>query len=208
MKKLFVIIDNGHGESTPGKCSPDKELQEWSWTRDLAERLQKELRNVNIDSHRIVPETTDISLSERVHRANNIARKAMDRGEVPVLISIHLNAAGNSNRWCNAQGFCSYIAPKAGEYSKVLANIFCDYASYLGLAGNRSIPSNHYWIGDFSILKNTICPAIITENMFMDNVVDKAFLMSEDGRKLITVLHVSALQRFLQYIQKTNENAT
>jgi hypothetical protein len=29
MKKLVVILDNGHGKNTKGKCSPDKSLYEW-----------------------------------------------------------------------------------------------------------------------------------------------------------------------------------
>ena len=30
---LTVILDNGHGANTPGKCSPDKSLLEYKWAR-------------------------------------------------------------------------------------------------------------------------------------------------------------------------------
>ena len=31
---MKVLIDNGHGENTPGKRSPDGRLREWAYTRD------------------------------------------------------------------------------------------------------------------------------------------------------------------------------
>ena len=33
-KNRIVILDNGHGDETPGKCSPDFSLFEWRWNRD------------------------------------------------------------------------------------------------------------------------------------------------------------------------------
>ena len=33
---IIIIIDNGHGINTPGKCSPDKSLLEWKYTREIA----------------------------------------------------------------------------------------------------------------------------------------------------------------------------
>ena len=39
MKNLLVILDNGHGDNTKGKCSPDKRLLEWDWTREISSRL-------------------------------------------------------------------------------------------------------------------------------------------------------------------------
>ena len=36
---MIVLIDNGHGENTPGKCSPDKRLREYKKAREIARRL-------------------------------------------------------------------------------------------------------------------------------------------------------------------------
>ena len=33
MSKVKVLIDNGHGEETPGKRSPDGKFREYIWTR-------------------------------------------------------------------------------------------------------------------------------------------------------------------------------
>jgi len=35
---MKILIDNGHGSNTPGKCSPDGRLREYSYTREIAGR--------------------------------------------------------------------------------------------------------------------------------------------------------------------------
>lgn len=37
---MIVIIDNGHGEDTAGKRSPDGRLREYAYAREIAKRLQ------------------------------------------------------------------------------------------------------------------------------------------------------------------------
>lgn len=41
---MKILIDNGHGENTPGKCSPDGRLKEWIYTREIADRIVTGLR--------------------------------------------------------------------------------------------------------------------------------------------------------------------
>lgn len=67
---MKVLLDNGHGNNTPGKRSPDGRLTEWDYTREIADRVADRLQSAGIDSTRIVTEDTDISLEERVRRAN------------------------------------------------------------------------------------------------------------------------------------------
>ena len=52
---------------------------------------------------------------------------------------------------------------------------------------------------DFYIIHHTSCPAVLTENLFMDNREDVAFLESEDGARAIVNLHVDGI---LQYLSK------
>ena len=53
---MKVLIDNGHGSNTPGKRSPDGRLREYAYTREIASRLEMELRKNGIDAERIVKE--------------------------------------------------------------------------------------------------------------------------------------------------------
>ena len=54
----------------------------------------------------------------------------------------------------------------------------------------------------FYILKHTIAPCVLTENLFMDNREDYEFLLSAEGKKAIVDLHV---QGILDYIQKIKD---
>lgn len=98
---MKVLIDNGHGENTPGKRSPDGRLREWAYSREIADRVVFELRKKGIDAERIVKEDSDVPLSERCRRANAIYK---DTGKKAILISIHCNAAGSGTSWMNARG--------------------------------------------------------------------------------------------------------
>ena len=91
MKNLVVILDNGHGENTKGKCSPDKRLLEWEWTREIACRLHNLLLENEIEVQLLVPEDKDISLSERVKREKKITKEAKKVGKETCLISIHMS---------------------------------------------------------------------------------------------------------------------
>lgn len=69
-QQIKVLIDNGHGEDTPGKCSPDKRLREYKYCREIAQRVSRELSLRGVDALLLVPETTDTPLKERVRKAN------------------------------------------------------------------------------------------------------------------------------------------
>ena len=95
---MKILIDNGHGSNTPGKCSPDGRLKEYAYAREIAVRLEAELRKQGVDAERIVKEEIDVPLSERCRRANEY--KSGDT----ILVSIHCNAAGNGSAWMQARG--------------------------------------------------------------------------------------------------------
>ena len=59
---MKILIDNGHGENTPGKCSPDGRLKEWIYTREIADRIVTGLREKGFNAERIVKENIDIPL--------------------------------------------------------------------------------------------------------------------------------------------------
>ena len=88
-----ILIDNGHGQDTKGKRSPDGLLMEWAFTRIIAERVAARMKALGIDARIIVPEKWDVSLTERVRRVNTVCRQV---GAANVaLVSIHVNAAGS-----------------------------------------------------------------------------------------------------------------
>lgn len=87
--------------------------------------------------------------------------------------------------------------------SKKLAEIFTDESISRKMTGNRSIPSCKYWTwswtkSDIGILKNTSCPAVLTENGFMDCKEECDYLLSEKGKQDFVDLHVAAIEKYIK----------
>lgn len=193
-KSIIILLDNGHGWQTPGKCSPDKTLLEYKWAREIVDRLVIELDKLGIKSIKLVPENDDIPLKERVKRAN---RSYRDNDKQALLISIHCNAAGADSKWHTASGWSVYVAQNASNNSKRLAKDLYEQAEKLGLKGNRSVPKEKYWVQSLAICRDTNCPAVLTENMFQDNKEDVKFLLSEEGKNKIVDVHVQGILKYL-----------
>lgn len=195
---LYVLIDNGHGSNTPGKCSPDKTIREYLYTRELAagiyERLQTE---PNIKPILITPELQDIPLSTRALRANKYCNRY--GANKCILISLHLNASGNGD-WMNARGWSCYTTPGQNNSDK-LADILYDNAKLV--FKDHKIRTD-YTDGDpdveakFYIIKNSNCPAVLTESFFMDNKQDNEYLLSATGFNNIVDVHVKAILKWAE----------
>lgn len=191
-----ILLDNGHGENTPGKRSPDWSLLEWKYTRNIAKKIYKKLIDFGYDARILVPEDHDIDLNTRCKRINNIVAE-YGRDNV-VLISIHVNACGDGNSWMNARGWQVYTYTSPSQSSIELANILFDEAEAAGLKMRRPSPNQKYWANNFWILKNSKCPAVLTENLFQDNKKDMEYLLSEEGKNTIVNLHINAIMKFVK----------
>ena len=75
----LVILDNGHGINTPGKRSPvwddGTQLFEWKFNRNIVNSIIEYLNVAEISYVNLVTEDTDISLSDRVSRINELYSK-------------------------------------------------------------------------------------------------------------------------------------
>lgn len=191
---MLILIDNGHGINTPGKCSPDKSLYEWKYTREIAAEVVKELNESGYRAIQLVTESNDISLEQRCKRVNDYCKTNKD----VLLISIHVNAAGSDKKWHNASGWSGWVYTKSSVKSRMLAQLLYAQAEKYRLQGNRSVPKNKYWTANFYILRNTNCPAVLTENLFQDNKEDVQYLLSEEGRRNIVQLHVDAIKAYFK----------
>ena len=194
---MKILIDNGHGINTPGKCSPDGKFREYKYAREIAIEVVKCLRAEGYDAERIVTEEADISLGQRCARVNAWC----DRMGVKnvVLVSIHNNAAGNNGQWMAARGWEAWTSKGQTQGDK-LAD--CLYA-----AAKKHVPGMKIRTdmadGDmdkesnFTILYRSKCPACLTENLFQDNKDDVAYLVSAEGRKVIVDLHVDGIKEYV-----------
>lgn len=193
-KQYIILLDGGHGENTPGKQSPDGLLKEYAYTREIVKRVFNSLKELGYEPYILVPEINDISLNTRVKRANNIYNAS---GKKAILVSIHCNAAGADGKWHSANGWSVFVAQNASANSKRLANCLKKAADDQKLKVRIQYPNKSYWVQSLAICRDTNCPAVLTENMFQDNKEDVQFLLSEEGKKKITELHVKGIINYL-----------
>lgn len=194
---MKVLIDNGHGKETPGKCSPDGRLREYAYTREIAIRVESKLKQANIDAVRIVPEETDVPLAERVDRAN---RTYAEAGKQALLVSIHCNAMGSGAEWMPAHGWSVFVGGNASRKSKLLARTIAQAALSKKVAVRQPSRQVLYWTADLYICRKTNCPAILVENFFQDNREDVDFLLSETGKQCVTDIMVEGIINYLKAI--------
>lgn len=192
---MKVLIDNGHGENTPGKRSPDGRLREWAYSREIADRVVYELRKKGIDAERIVKEDTDVPLSERCKRANAIYRET---GKKAILISIHCNAAESGAVWMNARGWSVFVSNNASNNSKKLAKSLAQVAECIPVPVRKPMPGQMYWEQNLAMCRDTNCPAVLTENFFQDNKEDVEYLLSAEGKRNVVRIHVEGIIKYLK----------
>ena len=194
---MKILIDNGHGIQTKGKRSPDGKFLEYAYTREIARQVVTELKNKGYDSELLVPEDDDIPLSERVRRTNAHCQ-SLGKSNV-ILISLHLNAAGDGTKWMNATGWSCYTC-KGQTESDRLAD--CLYKAAEQILKNKVIRTDYTrdgdpdWEENFYILRHSLCPAVLVEQFFMDNKKDFAYLISNEGKRNLIDVIVGGLEAF------------
>lgn len=191
---MKVLIDNGHGENTPGKRSPDGRLREWAYAREIADKVVFELCKRGIDAERIVREDIDVSLAERCRRVNEIYKA---EGKKVILVSIHCNAAGSGASWMNARGWSVFVSNNASSNSKKLADSLAKAAGELGVNIRKPMPGQLYWEQNLAMFRDTNCPAVLTENFFQDNKEDVEYLLSAEGKRTVVQIHVEGIIKYL-----------
>ena len=194
---MKILIDNGHGHNTSGKRSPDGKFREYAYNREIAKRIVADLIDKGYDAELLVPEDNDISLEERVRRVNTLC-SAHGKSNV-ILVSIHVNAAGNGSKWTNATGWSVYTC-KGQTASDKLAECLCE-AAIKNFPGKRIrtdySDGDSDWEANFYILRHTVCPAVLTENFFMDGL-DLEFLQSKAGKQAIVDTHVEGIIEYIE----------
>ncbi len=194
-QKLIPILDKGHGKDTPGKCSLRfggnlPILYEWEFNRDVVGRICRMCQDAGIEYWLLAPEQNDIPLQERCERANRIYEET---GGKCFLLTIHANAGGGTGWEC--------YTTKGETKSDRIAEILAD--EWRAEFGDQWKIRADYSDGDadkesqFYILRHTKCPAVLSENLFMDNYKDYQFLMTDAGRERIAKVHFETIKRLI-----------
>ena len=195
---MKILIDNGHGLMTAGKRSPDGQFREAFYNREIARKVVADLLDRNLDAELLVPEDDDVSLAERVRRVNAHCLRLGKKNVI--LISIHVNAAGNGTKWLNATGW-SVFTCKGQTESDRLAECLCE-AAIKNFPGRRIrtdfSDGDSDWEENFYILRHSLCPAVLTENFFLDSRSDVQYLQSRAGKQAVVDTHVEGIVEWLE----------
>lgn len=151
MTKL-IVLDPGHGGTDPGAVGNG--LVEKNITMDLARLVQKKLAGV---ADVVLTRNSDvfISLSDRSDRANKV--------KADFFVSLHVNAGGGT-------GFESYIYTAASAGAVDLQNIVHqETAAYYS---RLAFPDRGKKRANFAVLRQAAMPAMLVENLFIDNKND------------------------------------
>lgn len=209
-KSIVIILGTAHRLREPGKQSPDGRFHECIYSREVVSEVAAKLRamgyHVMIDYEPSdLPSNMQSSstkqerqreLAIRVNYVNEICRQ---EGAANVLyVSVHVNAAGADGKWGKANGWQVCVSDKASNNSKKLANCLFDAAKAHGLKMRQPLLGKKYWEQSLYVLNNTKCPAVLTENLFQDNIDDVNFLLSDEGRHIIDRLHVEGVIKYIE----------
>ena len=197
---MIILTDNGHGQETAGKRSPDGRLREYKYAREIAAEVVKRLKAQGYNAQQLVTEENDISLGTRCKRVNDIC-KHFGASNV-LVVSIHCNAAGADGKWHDARGWQACVSLNASAKSKQLASYLFDAAQVEGLKMRSPKPGQKWWAQNLAICRDTLCPAVLTENLFQDNLADMEYLLSDEGRKAIVNLHVNGIINYIKSVEK------
>lgn len=206
-----IILGTAHRLREPGKRSPDGRLSEAVYSREIvaeeAVKLESMGFRVFVDMEGLdLPKTMQArnvelerqrELALRVNYVNSIC---LEYGKDRCLyVSHHVNGSPpNDGLWHHACGWQAVVGTKAGEGSRRLAGCLFAAAEGHGLKLRRPEPSKVYWEQDLYVLNRTLCPAVLTENLFQDNLGDVGFLLSDEGRHIVERLHVEGIVRYVE----------
>jgi N-acetylmuramoyl-L-alanine amidase len=184
--KLLWVLDNGHGEDTPGKRSPvltdGRQFREYLFNREVVDQMLSMLDGHGIRVHRLVPEVEDIALDIRVARANDLNRK-----NSCVLVAVHSNAYGDGLRFTVPRGIATFHYEDSAAGQRI-AQVFQKNLVQVTGWRDRGVRK-----ANFQILRETDMPAILTETGFYTNREQLEYLLDPAWRERIAAAHVEAI---------------
>lgn len=185
-----VILDGGHGWNTPGKRSPFKTndgrslLRENEFNDAMVNKLSYAFWTHGIRTHIVSSESNDTPLNDRVTRANILLNKIKSRSNIPVFISIHADAYSLDESVNGSRIFYQQIVNGLTQLELNRRSLSKKFAEELSKSFNDCIDVKKAkpMPGNFKIIREVNCIAILIEHAFMTNKKDLQQLLSDFSR--------------------------
>lgn len=196
MTTKTIILDPAHGHNVKGKRSPDGKLLEYQYSRMFIAKLTEKLQDVGVFVKQPVTEEFEIGLTNRVKRYNRI--------DDAIVISIHLNAAGNGSKWMEARGFEVYTTDGETK-SDILATVLFEAVKQafpeMKMRSGYNDPNEKTKDPDreanFTVLMSKH-PSILVELAFQDNKEDVEMILDPDWQTQMIDAFVAAIQTMIE----------
>jgi N-acetylmuramoyl-L-alanine amidase len=185
MAKL-VVLDAGHGGSDGGAAA--NRLREKDLTLAICKRARDALRrNYQVDVALTRSTDKDLSLDARTDFANG--RRA------DCFVSVHINSGGG-------EGYEDFVHERVGAESPAEALRSVVHAAVGTVVRSRGAQDRGEKKADFHVLRETTMPAVLTENLFIDNRRDAALLRDEAFLAEVARAHARGIARALHLRRK------
>ncbi|WP_404351697.1 N-acetylmuramoyl-L-alanine amidase [Sutcliffiella horikoshii] len=179
----IVVLDAGHGYSTPGKRTPDG-MKEYEFNRVVAQYAKAELEKYEgVRTMFTHSDSRDVPLVERTNAAN--------KADADVLVSIHANAFGNGG-WNTVQGIETFSWDGHSPNGDRLASII---QAELIAATKR--PNRGHKRANFRMVREFKRAAALVECGFMTNQAEAALLKADAYRKICAVAIATGVAKYL-----------
>lgn len=181
---IKITLDAGHGGTDAGASGNG--IREKDITLELILAINEKLKNYK-GVQTLLTRSTDVfvSLDDRTNMSNKFG--------ADVFLSCHINAATD----VSARGWQSHIYngvndSKTTAYQNVIhGEVINSIKDFSGVVDRGKEKNN------FAVLRQTTCPAILTENLFITNASDSALLKRNDFIQAVADGHVTGLEKFL-----------
>lgn len=209
--KNFWILNNSHGDDTPGKrYTFKKKLNDGSYTifeyklnRAVVKKVAARCKELGLLYKVLVPELHDVSLNERVKRANDLEKK---HGNT-FLVTFDHNATSskyeNDNKPSISEDYAWYDAnPKEAKKKPYAASVATGMEGFYNKGNEKSKDfletlmkninkrmTGWYSRGNktarFYTIRKTSMPSVTLEMAFFDNYGDANFANSDEAQDRI-----------------------
>lgn len=182
---FLIALDDGHGMETAGKRTPvvselGRSIKENEFNRTVVKFMDEHLRYIGFKTLLVAPTDADQSLDARTNLANS--------NGADVYCSIHYDAMGNV--WGTTEGHTIFVYPEATA-SKKLAACVAEFLKQGTVQKWRGIKEQN-----LHLLRETMMPAILSENGFMDNPREARLMLDANFQKEVAKEHVQGICKY------------
>lgn len=207
MKKLTIYLDAGHGGTDAAgryTTAPSKMFKHASGAFHDGSTFYEGVSNrvfaalvtdtFKAKGYEVVPcfdAVADTSLASRANIANRHFKQLIrhDGQAQGLFLSLHSDAHNGK-----ARGFTCYSAENARTSALAAAAITETLKS--ALVPTFGVTARSPKQKNFSVLRNTVMPAVLVENLFFDNLQDATLLMRQDYQKAFALALADGLAAY------------